>query len=216
MKEYTFAYGSGQVSLRLDEKQVLGVLRGHETPPIGDIPAALRGALDRPIGCEPLDRWARAGEKVALIVSDLSRFWMRQDLVVPHLIGYLNTRCGIPDGDITIVIACGTHAGGDESELRRLVTDAAVVGAGTVELLVGVDLGAELLERLFFGQDLFESFQFGGRRRVVAVAHPAARQRNSARDVTERRGEVGRAEIGVLDPIVQHLLFRRFNALICR
>ena len=64
------------------------------------------------------------GSTVALVVSDMSRFWMRQDLVVPHLVDYLTQRCGVREDDITIVIANGTHTGGDEAELRTLVTDA--------------------------------------------------------------------------------------------
>ena len=37
---------------------------------------------------------------------------------------YLTERCGVREEDITIVIANGTHIGGDEQELRTLVTDA--------------------------------------------------------------------------------------------
>ena len=39
MKQYTFPYGDGQVSLELDERQVLGVLRGQSLPE-----AALNGS----------------------------------------------------------------------------------------------------------------------------------------------------------------------------
>ena len=53
----------------------------------------------------------------------MSRFWMRQDLVIPHVISYLNERCCIRDDQITVVVANGTHLGGDEQELRTLVTD---------------------------------------------------------------------------------------------
>ena len=49
------------------------------------------------------------GIRSPLVVSDMSRFWMRQDLVVPHIIDYLTRRCGVKDADITIVIANGTH-----------------------------------------------------------------------------------------------------------
>lgn len=48
---------------------------------------------------------------------------MRQDLVVPHLVDYLLEVCGVKPSDLTIVIANGTHIGGNEQELRTLVTD---------------------------------------------------------------------------------------------
>jgi nickel-dependent lactate racemase len=49
---------------------------------------------------------------------------MRQNRVVPHLVDYLLSDCGLPAESITIVVANGTHPGGDERELRTLVTDA--------------------------------------------------------------------------------------------
>ena len=123
MKDYTFAYGSGQVTMSLDERQVIGVLTGHETPAIDDIGAALRQAVEQPIDRQPLRLLAHAGSRVLLIISDMSRFWMRQDLVIPHLTAYLTEVCGVRDGDLTILVANGTHVGGDEKDLRTLVTD---------------------------------------------------------------------------------------------
>ena len=122
MKEYTFSYGSGSVTVPLDEANVIGVLKGQPTPPVTDIKEALYQALDMPVGAPPLKEWARTGEKTVLVISDMSRFWMRQDLVIPHLVRYLNEQCHIPDKDITILVANGTHTGGDEEELRTLVT----------------------------------------------------------------------------------------------
>ena len=123
MKEYIFPYGDGSVRAVLDEKQVLGELRGHETPPIADIRAALRRSLNEPIDSAPLKDLARAGEKIIIIISDITRFWMRQDLVIPHLVDYLTDECGARAEDLTILVANGTHAPGDEATLRRLVTD---------------------------------------------------------------------------------------------
>ena len=42
--------------------------------------------------------------------------------MVPHLVEYLHTACGVDYGKLTIVVANGTHTGGDEQELRTLVT----------------------------------------------------------------------------------------------
>ena len=122
MKEYTFAYGEGTVRASLPEEQVLGVLTGKAVPPLEDIGDALGQALDHPVEAEPLTSFARIGHRVAIVISDITRFWMRQDLVVPHLIRYLNERCGVPDRDIVIVVATGTHAHGTDEEMKRLIT----------------------------------------------------------------------------------------------
>ena len=124
MKEYTFAYGSGTVNIPLEEDQVTAVLGGNNIPPLPDIRAAVRESLEAPIGCAPLRACVTPGDTVALVVSDMSRFWMRQDLVIPHLVDYLLEDCGLKSGNLTIVVANGTHPGGDEAALRTLVTDA--------------------------------------------------------------------------------------------
>lgn len=122
MKEYQFAYGHGSVTVPLEERSVLAVLHGNDAPAMQDIRAGLQESLAHPIGSKPLCEEIPAGASVALVVSDMSRFWMRQDLVIPHLVEYLHTACGVDYGKLTIVVANGTHTGGDEQELRTLVT----------------------------------------------------------------------------------------------
>lgn len=124
MKNYHFKYGKTAVDLPLDETRVLAELTGRQVAPLADIAAALTAALDAPIDQLPLDRWLCPGDRVTLIISDMSRFWMRQDLVIPHLVEYITGRCGVAACDLVILVANGTHPGGDEADLRRLVTDA--------------------------------------------------------------------------------------------
>ena len=114
MKNYSFPYGDGTVELPLDEKTVLGELHGNAVAPLADIRAALWASLDAPIDSAPLCERTRGGDTVALVVSDMTRFWMRQDLVIPHLVDYLTERCGVREADITIVVANVTHLCGDE------------------------------------------------------------------------------------------------------
>lgn len=123
MKQFHFKYGEGGVDLALPETGRLQVLTGHAEEPIRDVAAAVYAALDAPVGQAPLRSWLAPGDKVTLIVSDMSRFWMRQDLVIPHLVDYLIDECGVQPEHLTIVVANGTHIGGDEQELRTLVTD---------------------------------------------------------------------------------------------
>ena len=124
MKEFIIPYGDGSVTVPLDEKQVMAVLEGNDVPALPDLRAAVRKTLDEPIDSPPLRDCIRPGDRVALVVSDMSRFWMRQDLVIPHLVDYLLDDCALPPEALTIVVANGTHPGGDEQTLRTLVTDA--------------------------------------------------------------------------------------------
>lgn len=45
MTTYTFPYGDGAVIAQLDERQVLGVLRGNHTPPLPHIPTGALGGV---------------------------------------------------------------------------------------------------------------------------------------------------------------------------
>ena len=123
MKTYTFRYGSGTVSASLDETHILGELHGNRVPAIEDIPAALKKAVEAPIDSLSLSQYVGPGQSVCLVISDMSRFWMRQDKVIPPLLDYLYGVCGVKPEDVTILVANGTHDGGNEKELRTLVTD---------------------------------------------------------------------------------------------
>ena len=122
-KDYVFRYGDGTVTIPLEENNVT-VLHGQETPPAKDIRQLVLDALAHPIDAPLLENWILPGERVALIISDMSRFWIRQDKVIPHVVDYLLNQCGVQADRLTIVVANGTHIGGDEKELRTLVTDA--------------------------------------------------------------------------------------------
>ena len=124
MKEFTFRYGDGAVTAALDEKNILGVLHGNSVPAAKDVAGTLAKAVEQPIESPALRDFVRPGHSVCLVISDMSRFWMRQDRVIPPLLQYLEQNCDAGPENVTILVANGTHTGGDESELRTLVTDA--------------------------------------------------------------------------------------------
>lgn len=124
MKTYHFKYGDEGVDFSLPETEQIHLLQGQVRPAIEDIQETLFEALEEPIGMDALRRFLRPGDRVTLIISDMSRFWMRQDLVIPHLVRYLQEVCRINAKDLVILIANGTHSPGDEREMRTLVTDA--------------------------------------------------------------------------------------------
>ena len=121
-KNYQFRYGNTTVTLPIEENQVIGVIEGNETPVLDDIEGELYKVLDNPVESAPLSEVASKASSIAIIVSDMTRFWMRQDIVVPLLVRYLVEKCGRKYEDLEIIIATGTHVGGSEEDLRTLVT----------------------------------------------------------------------------------------------
>ena len=85
-KDYQFRYGSTAVTIPIDDDQVIGVIDGNTTKRLDDIKGALIDALDNPIESESLQTVASRASSIVIVISDMTRYWMRQDLIVPILV----------------------------------------------------------------------------------------------------------------------------------
>lgn len=79
-------------------------------------------ALENPIGADKVENLVKAGDKVCIVTSDITRP-MPSYVALPPLIARLNG-AGIPDSDIVIVFGLGSHRTHTEAEKRKLVGDA--------------------------------------------------------------------------------------------
>ena len=122
-KDFTFKYGSSSVALKIEESQIIDTLVGKDVEAIKDLKGSLFQSLDSPIDSKALKEVAKKGDKIALVISDMTRFWMRQDKVVPLLISYLVDNVGVAYDDIKIIVATGTHVGAPVEDLKTLVTE---------------------------------------------------------------------------------------------
>jgi nickel-dependent lactate racemase len=75
--------------------------------PIEDVPAAIQEALDHPIGSPPLQQIAKAGDRVCIVFTDITRASPDHQLV-PALLHELET-AGVRDEDITLLCGIGMH-----------------------------------------------------------------------------------------------------------
>ena len=114
--EASLPYGRDHLLLRLQS----GSLIGPRSVP--SAPEAVQRALAAPIGTPRLSVMARPGQRIAILVSDVTRCCPTPALLGP-VIDELQ-RAGIRDEDVTIVIARGVHRAHDEDERRRLVGEA--------------------------------------------------------------------------------------------
>lgn len=81
----------------------------------------IRG-IQNPIGSPRLKDIVKKGEKIAIITSDITRP-IPSYKVLPHVLDELS-EAGIPDSDITVVFALGSHGGHTEERKRAMVGDA--------------------------------------------------------------------------------------------
>lgn len=108
-----FGHGCLEADLQAD------LILAREPAGAADESEVLREALRHPIGSPPLEAIVRPGEKVAVIVNDITRM-ARTDFMLPPIVEALN-RGGVPDADILVVFALGTHRKQTPEEQRRIV-----------------------------------------------------------------------------------------------
>ena len=114
LKEYKLPFGRGFQTVMLPEERVSDVLEGVPTAAC-DIKEATVECMRHPIGSAPLAEKVQKGDKVCLIIADITRAWNHARDFTVHVVNELNL-AGIPDEDIFIVFAQGTHRAHTDAE----------------------------------------------------------------------------------------------------
>lgn len=107
LKEFEFAFGRTTQKVMLPEEHIVGILEGNPTPAC-DVKEATIACMRHPIGCAPLQEIVQPGETVCIICADVTRTWNHSRDFMVHIVNELNL-AGIPDKDISILFAQGTH-----------------------------------------------------------------------------------------------------------
>ena len=115
-------YGKGTVSLDLSAAASVSYLYGNEMPAIDDLSEAFRRAVEEDCAGTPLKERVQAGDQITIILSDMTRFWMRQDKICELLVKYLERECGVDDGNVAVLMALGTHRPMTDAELETVVS----------------------------------------------------------------------------------------------
>jgi nickel-dependent lactate racemase len=102
-----------------DDWNLLAMAEPRDVDAVKDIEAEVKRALDNPIGMEPLSKIVPNLEnKKTVILSEDQTRPTPVGLIALPLINELN-RLGIPDEDIQVIIARGTHRHPTEDEIRE-------------------------------------------------------------------------------------------------
>ncbi len=120
MKEYKFKFGKTTQSVMLDENKVLQIIGAEPGEKVKDVKEAVFNALRNPINCAPLCETVKKGDKVVILVSDITRASNRTGDFLSYVVEEINN-AGVPDSDITILVATGTHRSHTDEEKKILV-----------------------------------------------------------------------------------------------
>lgn len=121
--ELSFKIGTRTETVQVRPENLLDVLEPNEVPLSRTGEAAVRYALENPIGTPRLREVVHPGETVAIVTSDITRpmpTWQ----VMPALLEELYA-AGIAPKDITLVFALGSHRSQTAEEQRHLAGEQA-------------------------------------------------------------------------------------------
>ena len=121
MSTVNLKYGKTSIEIDLDGAKSIDTLVEKPMREIEDIEKEFRYSIeDGVIGVLPLKDLIKSDDKVTVIISDLTRFWMRQDIICSLLVKYLREDMNIPTENIAVLIALGTHRKNTEEEKKTL------------------------------------------------------------------------------------------------
>lgn len=120
MKKITLPYGHEERTIEIPEENLAWIEGPRRAPPIAGMEAAIRDAIRKPIGSPTLaELVARHGKRTLILVDDSTRS-TPQKLILPILLDELNA-AGVPDSEISGVVALGTHRWMSEEEIAARV-----------------------------------------------------------------------------------------------
>jgi nickel-dependent lactate racemase len=118
-KTVSMLYGQSGMELTLPASTV--ILEGEDIPALSNPDAAVRAALDNPVGSPPLRELlaTRKPRTVAITISDITRP-VPNKVFLPPMLECLNA-CGVADSQIIIIIGTGMHRPSTAAEREQLV-----------------------------------------------------------------------------------------------
>ena len=159
----SLAYGRGEIACELPEGARATLLEKRKLAPLRDPAAALREALEHPIGAPPLAELARGRRDAVIVISDRTRP-VPNALLLPPMLDALR-RGGLPPEAVTLQVATGLHRPCTPAELREmlggeLASSLRIVQHDARDAASHVDLGRTrggipiLIDRFFLESDL--------------------------------------------------------------
>ncbi|MBQ8973634.1 MAG: nickel-dependent lactate racemase [Clostridia bacterium] len=118
-----FGFGTGVQTVEVPEKNLMGVLMSNDVPKGLMNEEEVARALREPIGTPRIGEIVHAGEKIAIITSDITRPCPTYR-ILPALLDELYA-AGCAKEDITLVFALGSHRGHTPEEMKKLAGERA-------------------------------------------------------------------------------------------
>jgi len=111
------AYGKKALGIHLPDDLNVEVVEPKYVHGLGDQAKAVRDALRKPIASKPLKELVKSSDKVGIVFNDITRPTPYQ-VILPILLDELNH---LPDDQVILLNATGTHRANTKEELRAML-----------------------------------------------------------------------------------------------
>ena len=126
MENFSLKYGKGDVSISFDGARSVHTLTENPMNTIEDVHTAfLKAVTEDVIDSPALEQLVSPDDKITVVISDMTRFWMHQDVICEELVRFLNEKVGVPFENIIVLIGLGTHRK-NSAEEQKILTGAYV------------------------------------------------------------------------------------------
>ena len=122
MKKYELKYGRSTVNFSINEKNVIGVIDNIPSTSSKTEKDVLKEALQNPISSPRISEIVHPGEKICIIIPDVTRIWQKSSVYLPFIVDEL-LQAGIETKDILFISATGSHRNQTEDEHKQLLGD---------------------------------------------------------------------------------------------
>ncbi|MFO7887665.1 MAG: nickel-dependent lactate racemase [Eubacteriales bacterium] len=121
MHKFELKLGKEKVNYNLKEENFLGLLETNKEYDLTEN-EIIKNSLENPIESDKLRNIVNKGEKVCIIVSDVTRMYQKPNIFLPHIVGELKAG-GVEDSNIFFLCALGSHRKQTPEEHRKILGD---------------------------------------------------------------------------------------------
>ena len=122
MKKFELKYGRGTANFSISKKNIIGIIDNIPSTSSKNEKDIIKEALQNPISSPKLEEIVHAGEKICIVIPDITRLWQKSAIYLPFIVDEL-LQSGIEAKDILFISATGSHRNQTEDEYRQLLGD---------------------------------------------------------------------------------------------
>src|SRR6056297_563679 len=119
MHKFKLKLGKDKIEYNVKEENFLDLLETEKKYELSEN-QVIKKSLENPISTEKLSSTVKKGEKVCIVVSDVTRMYQKPNVFLPFIVEEIK-KGGVEDSDIFFLCALGSHRKQTEEEHRKIL-----------------------------------------------------------------------------------------------